>query len=82
MPQIKIVSTNCQQSELFLLEFQGKFETNENVPLNGMEIGRLDLSGVRINCIKVYISILFVCVFRVIQFIMLEIKGSLARKSS
>lgn len=54
MPQIKIVSSNSSsltdaagnESELFLLEFQGKFETNENVPLAGMEVGRLDLSGV------------------------------------
>lgn len=50
MPQIKIVSSpsdNSNSSELFLLEFQGKFETNENVSLAGMEIGKLDLSGVR-----------------------------------
>ena len=50
MPQIKIVSsstTDSTNSELFLLEFQGKFETNENVSLNGMEIGKLDLTGVR-----------------------------------
>jgi hypothetical protein len=55
MPQIKIVSSSSNSadsahstdSELFLLEFQGKFETNENVSLNGMEIGKLDLTGVR-----------------------------------
>lgn len=48
MPQIKIVSssTDSTNSELFLLEFQGKFETNENISLNGMEIGKLDLTGV------------------------------------
>lgn len=54
MPQIKIVSSSnsSKDSELFLLEFQGKFETNENVSLNGMEIGKLDLTGVRDIYIK------------------------------
>lgn len=64
MPQINIISNSITKtstdssekgSELFLLEFQGKFETNENVSLSGMEVGRLDLSGV-IKQIKLYLS--------------------------
>lgn len=49
MPEIKIISSQSsnESNELFLLEFQGKFETAGNVSLNGMEIGKLDLSSVR-----------------------------------
>ena len=50
MPQIKIIyspANDSNSSELFLLEFQGKFETSGHVSLAGMEIGTLDLSGVR-----------------------------------
>lgn len=53
MPQIRINSnasslttTINNNGEIFLLEFQGKFETNENVSLYGMEVGKLDLEGV------------------------------------
>ena len=56
MPQIRIISnspfstmtttTSDDDDEIFLLEFQGKFETNGNVSLFGMEIGKLDLEGV------------------------------------
>ena len=52
MPEIKIISKSSEDSnlkELFLLEFQGKFETSENISLSGMEVGKLDLSGVRTN---------------------------------
>lgn len=49
MPEIKIISSQnlSGSNELFLLEFQGKFETGENLSLAGMEIGNLDLSGVK-----------------------------------
>ena len=54
MPEIRIKSatSNCfskestDTKELFLLEFQGKFETNGNISLSGMEVGKLDTSGV------------------------------------
>lgn len=48
MPEIKIISSqnSSGSNELFLLEFQGKFETSDNLSLAGMEIGKLDLSGV------------------------------------
>ena len=53
MPEIKIKSISnsfpkesAHSKELFLLEFQGKFETNGNVSLSGMEVGKLDTSGV------------------------------------
>lgn len=47
MPDIRIVvSENKSQEELFLLEFQGKFETNSNIKLSGMEVGKLDTNGV------------------------------------
>lgn len=61
MPQIKIVSSpsnDSNSSELFLLEFQGKFETNGNVSLAGMEIGKLDLSGVKQPILQVIINLL------------------------
>ncbi len=49
MPEIKIVSSQSSSgsNEHFLLEFQGKFEIGENLSLAGMEIGKLDLSGVK-----------------------------------
>ena len=49
MPEIRIISSSTVESisELFLLEFQGKFETFGNVSMAGMEVGKLDLSGVR-----------------------------------
>lgn len=57
MPQIRIISSppfsttspttaTNNDGEIFLLEFQGKFETNGNVSLFGMEVGKLDLEGV------------------------------------
>lgn len=49
MPQIKIDSSRVAKNdtgELFLIEFQGKFETANNASLSGMEIGQLDLNGV------------------------------------
>ena len=80
MPQIKIVSssTSSNNSELFLLEFQGKFETNEKLSLNGMEIGKLDLTGVTgylyIQLLMDhYINNIYLLI-RINQFIMLEIK--------
>lgn len=49
MPEIKIISAqnSSNSTELFLLEFQGKFESSGNVSFIGMEVGKLDLSGVR-----------------------------------
>jgi hypothetical protein len=48
MPEIKIIPSQNSSglTELFLLEFQGKFETSGNLSLTGMEVGKLDLSGV------------------------------------
>lgn len=52
MPEIKInpafdknnltTTITDENGELILLEFQGKFETCDNVPLSGMEVGKLD----------------------------------------
>lgn len=59
MPEIRIVpafDSQSEGSELILLEFQGKFETAENSPLAGMEVGRLDLSGVAKKCCSNFIN--------------------------
>lgn len=56
MPEIKIIpATNSLpegSKELFLLEFQGKFETSGSVSLSGMEVGKLDTSGVKFIKLK------------------------------
>lgn len=56
MPEIKVTTTpNCfpkgsaDSKEIFLLEFQGKFETKGSVSLSGMEVGKLDTSGVNLK---------------------------------
>ena len=83
MPQIKIVSAptdSSNSSELFLLEFQGKFETSGNISLNGMEIGKLDLSGVnQFRILDSFVLIVF-SFFRINQFITLEISDSSVKK--